>query len=82
MDDRLIEESVRKIPVQMTAREQSILASLCEAVGSLTRDEENGVDYSADGVVDRLLTIALTFEATATEFGKLYEKLHRTGANA
>lgn len=81
--DRLIEASVRKAcPLTLTARDQSILASLCEIVGGLVRDSESGVEPDAAKVIERLQEVAWTFEASATEFGKLYEKLHRTGANA
>lgn len=81
--DKLIEDLVRKAcPLTLTAREQSILASLCEVVGGLVRDGETGGCPDSAKVVERLQEVAWTFEASATEFGKLYEKLHRTGANA
>lgn len=81
--DRLIEDSVRKAcPLTLTARDQSILAALCEIVGELVRDGEWRREPDAVKVVERLQEAAWTFDVTAVEFGKLYEKLHRTGANA
>lgn len=70
-----------KRPIQLTSRDQSILASLCEVVGGIVRDAESGDKTDATKAVDRILEVAWTFEAHSVEFGKLYEKLHRTGAN-
>lgn len=81
-EEQRITEAVRKNPVQMTSRQQSILASLCEVVAGLVRATESGVEPNAEKALDDILSVAWKSDVTAVEFGQLYDKLHRTGANA
>lgn len=81
-EEQRITEEVRKNPVQMTSRQQSILAAVCEVLSNFVRDEDWDVKHNDRKVADRLRSVIYDFDATAVEFGQLYDKLHRTGANA
>ena len=71
------------IPLNMTSVQQSLLAEICSIVADVVRTNEQDVTPAeAVRIVDQILDAAARFDATPQTFGVLYDKLHRTGANA
>jgi hypothetical protein len=73
------------IPLNLTSGQQSLLAEVCLLVSGVIRESGDGRDVppaDAVRVVDQILELAEKFDASSQTFGVLYDKLHRTGANA
>jgi hypothetical protein len=74
-------------PLRLTGREQEFLAQLCcELRGwlyqHLLSEEGRGRAMVPEELDDRLLTLMLRFDQTPQLLDGLYDRLHRTGANA
>lgn len=68
------------VPLNLNSFEQSALAAACQELASLRRIlfvEEKPLD--PQDVTRRIKDVIYRFERA--EWGKLYDKLHRTGAN-
>lgn len=73
------------IPLSLTSGQQSLLAEVCLIVSGVVRENGDGRDVppaEAVRIVDQILELAEKFDASSQTFGTLYDKLHRTGANA
>lgn len=68
------------IPLKLSAHEQSVLADLAQFMSSLkTKTFHCGEDLDQNDL-DRLELLVYRYEET--NWGVLYDKLHRTGSNA
>ena len=65
-------------PVHLTARQQNMLAELCENMASVTYKFWTSAE--AESKLD-VTNFMLRWNPTGQEFGKLYDVMHRTGAN-
>jgi len=73
------------IPLNLTASQQSLLAELCCVIADLARTNDDWTavpPVEAVRTCNKLLEVVETFDASSQTFGVLYDKLHRTGANA
>jgi hypothetical protein len=73
------------IPLNLTSGQQSLLAEICRIVADVVRESGDGKTVSPEEavrIVDQILTTAEWYDAPSQAFGVLYDKLHRTGANA
>lgn len=73
------------VPLNLTSSQQSLLAEICRLVSDVVRTNDDWSDVppvEAVKVVDQILEVVERFDASSQTFGILYDKLHRTGANA
>lgn len=73
------------IPLNLTSGQQSLLAEICQIVADAVRESGDGKPVppeEAVRIVDQILETADKYDASSQAFGVLYDKLHRTGANA
>jgi len=65
--------------MNLTQSQQSMMADLCGVVAGLLRD---GDAVNAEKAVEKILSVAWSYDATPQTFDALYDKFHRYGANA
>lgn len=73
------------VPLNLTSGQQSLLAEICSALSPIVYDSDCGLEITKDcavAVTEHLLEIACKYNASSQTFQQLYDKLHRTGANA
>jgi hypothetical protein len=73
---------VMAIPLTLTSRQQSAMADLCSVMRSLVYNAGNDRAIDGDRLVDDLCAIADRYQLSPQDFDTLYDRFHRSGANA
>ena len=72
------------IPLKLTAREQDMLAEMCAALATVSVQIDR-CGYTPNTISDcgeRIAMIIDEFGVSSQQFGTMYDRLHRTGANS
>jgi hypothetical protein len=72
------------IPLKLTAKEQEILAEICQLCSYIKYDIDVGElpTFEITEKTDTLLEIIEKSEFNSQKWGSLYDRLHRTGENS
>lgn len=71
--------------LNLTKGQQDVLANFCELAGSVLRKHENDNELLLTDIGDEFCDIILkanTMGFNSQSFGRMYDLLHRSGANA
>lgn len=67
--------------VNLTPREQNVMAALSSVMARFVYTSEREDQVNAEGLVDTLTEWFLRFNLKSQELDQLYDKFHRTGHN-
>ncbi len=92
--DILIHKWNQRVHIKLDTRQQDIMALLCvlitpyvrrveDCANAITKDDGTlGIEEKPGDLADALWEWAFASSVTSQELGTLYDKFHRTGANA
>lgn len=70
------------MPIDLTSREQSFAADLCSLLRNWLYKHQIGRPMSPEKLDDHLVDIVERYQITPQNLDQLYDRFHRTGANA
>lgn len=70
------------IPLQLSSKEQSVLAEICSLCRSIAWDLANNDEENARISSENLLDHVIRSGFTPQQFDSLYDRLHRSGSNS